>query len=199
MIFGSYEQDNNISNGKEDIEWIVLDVQGNRALLISKYALDCQQYNASKANVTWETCTLRNWLNSTFLYTAFTDKERAMITSVTVTADNNPSYSTNPGNSTTDQGFLLSVPEAKYYFRTDEARKCVPTLYAVAQGAWISDENDIGGRPTCWWLLRSPGENSGSVAGVSSAGTIGNSNYKATNEVESDDVSVRPALWITLQ
>lgn len=35
--FGSYEQDNDLSNGKEKIEWLVLDLQANEALLISKY------------------------------------------------------------------------------------------------------------------------------------------------------------------
>lgn len=37
--FGSYEQDNDTSNGKEDIEWLVLEVKDGKALLISKYAL----------------------------------------------------------------------------------------------------------------------------------------------------------------
>ncbi len=40
IYFGSYEQDNNLSNGKEEIEWIVLAKENRKALLISKYALD---------------------------------------------------------------------------------------------------------------------------------------------------------------
>ena len=42
VIFGSYEQDNDESNGTEDIEWLVLAREDNKALLISKYALDVQ-------------------------------------------------------------------------------------------------------------------------------------------------------------
>lgn len=40
--FGSYEQDNDTSNGKEPIEWIVLSVdeEQGRALLLSRYVLD---------------------------------------------------------------------------------------------------------------------------------------------------------------
>ena len=40
ITFGKYEQDNKTSNGKEDIEWIILDRQGDKVLLISRMALD---------------------------------------------------------------------------------------------------------------------------------------------------------------
>ena len=43
VIFGSYEQDYNISYGKEPTEWIVLDVQDGKAKS-SENALDCQSY-----------------------------------------------------------------------------------------------------------------------------------------------------------
>ena len=43
ITFGTYEQDNNTSNGKEAIEWTVLDKNGMSVLLISKQALDCQR------------------------------------------------------------------------------------------------------------------------------------------------------------
>ena len=71
VVFGQYEQDNDTSNGKEDVEWLVLDVQEDRALLISKYLLDCKPYNTTDDHVTWETCTLRKWLNDEFINTAF--------------------------------------------------------------------------------------------------------------------------------
>ena len=45
VTFGRYEQDNNLDNGPEEIDWIVLDIQGDKALLLSKYGLDAKQYN----------------------------------------------------------------------------------------------------------------------------------------------------------
>ncbi|MBP3696995.1 MAG: hypothetical protein J6J45_05560, partial [Clostridia bacterium] len=63
ITFGSYEQDNDLSNGKEPIEWLVLDKQDGKVLVISKYALDAKPYNDEYVDVTWETCTLRSWLN----------------------------------------------------------------------------------------------------------------------------------------
>jgi TolA-binding protein len=137
--FGSYEQDNNTSNGKESIEWQILEIQVNKILIISKYALDCQQYNTEQTDVTWENCTLRNWLNSTFINNAFSESEQSMIADTKVTADKNPNYSTNPGNDTTDKIFLLSRNEVNKYFTTDKSRKCVPTAYAIEQGAYTSD------------------------------------------------------------
>ena len=70
VYFGTYEQDNDTSNGKEDIEWLVLAKKGNRILVISDKALDRQPYNSSRTRVTWETCTLRKWLNNDFINAA---------------------------------------------------------------------------------------------------------------------------------
>ena len=184
--FGRYPQAS--KNENAPIEWLVLKIDGSRALLISKYALDCRQYNTSRANVTWETCTLRKWLNGTFMNAAFSESERAMIPSVTVSADKNPSYSTSPGNSTTDQVFLLSITEVNNYFSSDSARQCQGTAYCYAQGA---DKADNG---NCWWWLRSPGYFSTDAAGVYYDGSV----REYGNLVSSDKGAVRPALWIDL-
>lgn len=189
VFFGAYEQDNNTSNGKEDIEWLVLAKEGNKALVISKYALDCQQYNTSYTDVTWETCTLRKWLNNDFLGAAFSADEKSMIPTVTVSADKNPDYSTNPGNTTQDQVFLLSITEANKYFSSDSARQCKPTEYAVAGGAYVNSSNG-----NCWWWLRSPGGNLDSAARVGNGGGV----YEYGSDVDGGGIAVRPALWIDL-
>ena len=189
IFFGAYEQDNNTSNGKEDVEWLVLEIKDGKALVISKYALDCQQYNTSYTDVTWETCTLRKWLNSNFINSAFTADEKAMIPTVTVSADKNPIYSTKPGNATQDQVFLLSITEANKYFSSDSARQCKPTEYAVAGGAYVNSSNG-----NCWWWLRSPGYNQNRAAIVNYYGDV----YELGLIVDYDNNAVRPALWIDL-
>ena len=189
VFFGSYEQDNITSNGKEDIEWLVLAKEGNRALLISRYALGCQPYNTSRTDTTWETCSLRKWLNGTFINNAFTADEQNSIQRTTVTADKNPSYSTSPGNKTTDKVFLLSIAEANKYFDSNSARACSATAYAKAQGAYTNSDNG-----NCWWWLRSPGYNSHYVSRAYSIGSI---DYYGSN-VNFDYDAVRPVLWISL-
>lgn len=187
VFFGAYEQDNNTANGKEDIEWLVLEVKDGKALVISKYALDCKPYNTSYTDVTWETCTLRKWLNNDFLGAAFSAEEKAMIPTVMVSADNNPDYSTNPGNATQDQVFLLSVTEANKYFNSDSARQCEPTDFAVANGAYVNSNNG-----NCWWWLRSPGYRQNRAAPVNYDGYV----VEFGSYVYHDNSAVRPALWI---
>jgi len=188
VFFGAYEQDNNTSNGKEDVEWLVLEVKDGKALVISKYALDCKPYNTSYTDVTWETCTLRKWLSNDFLGSAFSTEEKAMIPTVAVSADKNPDYSTNPGNATQDQVFLLSITEFNKYFSSDSARQCKPTDYAVANGAWESASGN------CWWWLRSPGDTQIGAAAVYYDGDVSERGF----DVRNDRNAVRPALWIDL-
>ena len=113
VTFGHYEQDGDDANGPEPIEWIVLDTEDAVATLISRYGLDCKPYNDSHIDVTWETCTLRQWLNSEFIDAAFSSAEQAKLMTTTVKAEKNPSYDTNPGNDTQDRVFLMSVNEAE--------------------------------------------------------------------------------------
>ena len=193
--FGFYEQDNNTSNGKEEIGWKVIAVDGNKALIISEYALDCKPYYSTYTDTTWEESSLRSWLNNTFLNTAFGSKHQEMILDTNVSADENPEYSTNPGNATTDKVFLLSINEAEKYFTNDEARKCASTAYAKAQGAYTSDDyKTASGAATCWWWLRSPGDYQNYAARVRSVGDVDESG----DNVIYDIFAVRPALWIDL-
>ena len=196
VYFGTYEQDNDTSNGKENIEWLVLAKEKNRVLVISDKALDRQPYNSSYTEeVTWENCSLRKWLNGTFLNKAFSTEEQAQIQNTTVSADNNPQYSTNPGNATTDKVFLLSINEVEKYFNSDEARKCAPTAYAKAQGASTSDTfKTPSGAATCWWWLRSPGDDQSSAAYVYFGGNV----FELGNYVFSGLNAVRPAMWISI-
>ena len=187
--FGSYEQDNNKSNGQEDIEWLVLAKEGTKILVISKETLDCKPYNTSYTEVTWETCTLRKWLNNDFINAAFSSDERTMIPTVTVSADKNPDYSTNPGNATQDQVFLLSITEVNKYFSSDSARQCEPTDFAVANGVYVNSSNG-----NCWWWLRSPGYYQDNGARVDFFGNV----YEYGHYVNKDGNAVRPALWIDL-
>ena len=184
-IFGTYEQDNDTSNGAEDIEWIVLDKDGDRVLLISKFILDCQPYNTDRTEVTWETCSLRGWLNGTFMDTAFSEDEVRQIVTSDVSAETHPENNTDPGNDTRDQVFLLSLAEAETYFGSSEERTCEPTEYAIGKRVYTKDDH-------CDWWLRSPGYLRIRASYVNYDGSV---NYIG-NDVGYDRRGVRPALWI---
>ena len=187
--FGKYYQSNNTT--KEDIEWQVLAKEDNRALLISKYGLDCKKYDETNvSSVTWKTCTLRKWLNNDFINSAFTEEEKAYIPTVTVSADENPIYTTDPGYETEDEIFLLSIPEANKYFSNSTARQCKSTAYAKKNGA-----REYSGNGNCWWWLRSPGDTQLSVASVNIDGDVVSDGYGVYYAY----LAVRPALWVDLE
>ena len=198
ITFGSYEQDGDMSNGKEDVEWIILDIKGDKALVISKYVLDAQAYNAEYGDTTWETCSLRQWLNNEFISLAFSADELEKIQNTTVVAEDNEEYSVEAGNDTQDKIFLLSISEADKYFESDEARECKATQYAIDEGCWVNDYPDYYGNCDSWWL-RSPGMAPFVAASVECDGCISDGSIDGVGgHVGHDDYGVRPAMWIEL-
>ena len=83
VMFGQYEQDGNLDNGSEPIAWQVLDVKGGKALLMSRYALDCLPFHDEKTDAAWNQSALNAWLQADF-HAAFTDAEWAAIAPVTL-------------------------------------------------------------------------------------------------------------------
>ena len=186
IVFGAYEQDNDTSDGKEDIEWLVLAKEDNRILVLSDKALDCQPYNTAAISITWENGSLRKWMNSTFLDDAFSAEEQTRIQITNISADENPNYNTNSGNPTTDKIFLLSINEVKEYFDSDRARQCAPTEYAMA--------NKVQGTSECAWWLRSSGSSQRQAALIYGSGSI---HYYGIT-VEANFIGIRPAMWIDI-
>lgn len=111
--FGNYPQSDATGMTKDPIKWRVLSVDGDNAFLLADTNLDVQRYNDTYTSVTWETCTMRTWLNSTFLNKAFSASEQAAIKDTPVVNADNPEYGTEGGTDTTDKVYLLSISEAK--------------------------------------------------------------------------------------
>ena len=206
VCFGRYEQDNNSENGREAIEWIVLDVDGknNKALLLSRYGLRGKPYNTKSTDITWEKCTLRSWLNDTFFSSVFSGKEQAAILTTKVDNSSSQGYSdweAENGKNTQDKLFLLSYKEAKRYLDAELSinriilkSRVEPTAYAVAQGAFVSSKSQTeDGKAAGMWWLRSPGNFQVSAAYVNHNGLL---DYDTVDDTR---VTVRPALWIDLE
>ncbi|MBQ7220528.1 MAG: hypothetical protein IJS28_06065 [Synergistaceae bacterium] len=142
--FGKYYRD---SEELSPITWLVLYEDSDSLLLITKYCIDSIPYNETRATVTWEACTLRQWLNGEFLHTAFTSQEQEAISRSV---------------------FLLSLDDAVKYMPNDSDRRCSPTSYAISRGAYTNGEG------LCAWWTSSPGRTPTQAAYFSSYGTIGN-------------------------
>lgn len=188
ITFGAYEQDNKTANGKEQIEWRVLDKdQNGKMFVISRYALDCRHYHSSVQQVTWETSDIRKWLNSDFYGVAFTKEEKANIKAVTLENRDNADYNTDGGNDTKDKIFLLSIDEAKAYLPSTIERVCVATKYAESKGSQLENLTR-----SCRWWLRSPGSTLYNASFVKVDGFI----LQLGVPVGVEKRSVRPAMWI---
>lgn len=188
VTFGRYPQG---ANGEvRPIEWRVLDVREDKALLLKDKLLDCIRYNNEYEDVTWENCTQRKWMNNDFIQTAFSRDELSEITTAANDNRDNPEHGTKGGNTTQDKIFALSIDEAKKYFDTDSGRSAETTVFAERKGAYINnnDGNSV------WWL-RSPGHTGSYAAYVYHYGSISIDG----NSVCYNNVAVRPALWIKLQ
>ena len=203
--FGSYWQDNDLADGKELIEWTVLDIRDGKALLLSRYGIHVKPYNTEKKNTTWEKSSLRAWLNDEFLKTAFNEEEQAAILLTDVDNSASQGYSgweTKGGKNTKDRIFLLSCQEARRYLGVryykkkgsdqNMAARTRPTDYTYARGTFPNfDYHTEEGPWSAWWWLRSPGSNRKKAAYVDCDGSL------KTRSVEEAGL-VRPALWIDL-
>ena len=194
ILFGNFEQDNNLDDGKEEIAWLVLDKKDDRMLLLSLYGLDCLPYHSENKEVTWENCSLRKQLNGSFYKEAFTPKQQQRIIHAELIAHPNPDYNTDPGNDTKDHVFLLSVREAEQYLKSDKQRRCYPTTYAFAGGA-SGGTQKYGGNYTGAWFLRTPGQDATLAAYVATSGIVRHLGYA----VNSGFVTIRPAIWLSIK
>jgi len=154
VSFGNYPQ--NSKGMKKNIEWIVLEHNKNgEALLLSKYLLEAGPFNREQQNISWKDSSVRQWLNSSFINTAFTSEEQQLILQSEIknqaysyyfsaedavywtkllgedfTSAAGKDFNTSSSDRTRDKIFLLSAAEAeKYLNRENLAAR--PTDYAL--------------------------------------------------------------------
>ena len=173
----------------EPIKWRVLSINGDEAMLLSDKNIDGgKAYNESDTNVTWETCTIRSWLNGyngtsnrdgisytsvNFMDKAFSEKEQSAIKEKKIVTADNLYYDTDGGADTLDKICLPSIEEVMnplFGFPSDpeletRIRESINTEYAASQ-YWMDN-----GTPD-WWRLRSPGERASNVAYVRESGDV---------------------------
>ena len=91
-----------------DRDWRVLDKKDGKVLLLKDNAFGSTPFDEKGQNVTWESSSVRKWLNNDFLQESFTENERNSILETTVKNTPNATYKTLAGNNTKDKFFLLS-------------------------------------------------------------------------------------------
>lgn len=213
IYFGTYQQSSDGSGGynTDPVKWRVLSNADGQLFLLSDQNLDVFQYHTEQEVVTWETSTMRSWLNGygasenaggdngidytgdNFLNTAFSAKEQDAIAETAVVNDDNPDYDTEGGENTTDRIFLLSILDMynRNYFQKSV---CPSTNTAyVADGGKLDSGMFDAGEPD-WWWLRSPGFHQWQAAYIEYDG----SSVTDGNRVDHDRTAVRPAFKLNL-
>lgn len=209
IAFGRYEQDNDLDNGPEAIQWRVLDKKDGKLLVISDKSL----YESSFAYLgwqpvpqNWESSCARGWLNNYFMQTAFTPAEQARVVLTNVHTEPTEGSPIDPGPDTQDYMFLLSGQEASAYFPTAESRRTKTTAYALSRRSESIAHQGFDGDFEVWanvsfWLLRSPAQKPNWVYGAAYIydyttpyGELGDVWYHDGR----DTGDIRPAMWMDI-
>lgn len=181
FFLGRTEQDNNLSNGAEFIEWRVLSVEDGQILAITKYGLEYRAYSLTQAS--WDYSDLRNYLNSSLYLIVFDDYDRNYIVDVN-----------------DDYMFCLSVDEVYRFFSTTDwsDRICQATKYAKEQKGSLPDNSDTN----AWWLRTTGTSDKFAGAAVVRGNRPTKGAEGAVNEygysIIGDNVLVRPAIYVRI-
>ena len=186
VYFGNYAQKDTNHDGKvtdedekQPIKWRVLSVEEDgTALFLADKLLDMQPFDENGKN-SWEDCTLRTWLNSTFMNAAFTEAEQEAIAETELEMES--------GTTVTDNIYLLSLEEVsnpEYGFHPSSDFE---SNTRKAEGTDLSVFNNV------WWLRTLYNDNISWGCSIDSQG-------KKTGAIFATDTSlwIRPALHLKL-
>ena len=177
IFFGNYEQDGDLKNGTEPLEWYVLSSNYNYVLVLSKYILEKREFGSSYY---WGNSTIREWLNSDFYNETFSSNEKNKIQKMITSTK------------TEDNIFCLSAEEVRGFFVTDTSRVAYPTQRLLDDG--FKTDKDAGK----WWTRSiSTAADGKGVVPVEADGNVRSAGTVPYNDGSYTNIGVRPALVIS--
>lgn len=210
VVCGRLEQDNHFENGPEPLEWIVLDSDGEKSLLITKDVVVLYRYGYFTVQPRWNQSELRTWLDEVFAPSVFTEEERArLILTDTSGEKGEPGTGYYP-----DQVFILSEEEyGEYLSGTGYASASYSPLVEATLKARVEtikakkirrNPDDmvsryVEGGQTAWWLrttLEYVDPYNGGDGEIAAKIAVENGEIKSSDP--SGAAGVRPAMWISL-
>lgn len=186
----------------EPIKWRVLSINedGTDAFVMADEVIDLTHYyEDGSVEITWEKSDAREWLNNSFITTAFNEKEMSAIKETTVTTADNKWSGEAGGNDTNDKIYLPSIEEmleTSYGFSGDEKEGDTRRIA-------VTDFTEVGGTPKkpfagamVYWL-RSPGNKAGYPARVGSWGD-GEILTESMWDNAAQNLGIRPVMHVDL-
>lgn len=166
FTFGKYPQ--NSDGIEKPIEWIVIKVYKDEIMIISKLGLDCKKYHKCYKNITWNNCTLRQYLNNEFYDMAFDSYEKELVVKH-------------------NQDLVTILDEAEYAEFPSKYVTCKPTKYSIQKGVEVMG-NSVS------WIMRTGRSTSLYLPVVYFDG----SPKFGIGPVNSDGYAVRPIIYLKI-
>ncbi|MFR7761749.1 MAG: DUF6273 domain-containing protein [Eubacterium sp.] len=149
-----------------EYKWLILEKKQGKAFLVKSEPIPGYAYNDENISVTWEKSSLRKFLNSDFIDETFSESQKSKILETKISIPLNSQSKTKGGKETTDKLFMLNAEQANRY------------------------EEILSNYTRDWWLID---------AGISDNTAQFVSNGKVMDygyEVSSQNINIRPAMWI---
>lgn len=169
----------------EPIEWFILEDNGEKVLLLSKYVLTNKKYYDENDSIedlrveTWENSSLRKFLNSEFISSRFSKKEQKYILDTDIVNTIEYVDGKEQFGNTKDKVFLLNREEVeKYIYKrsdVDWGKETIPELMAYVKN----------GDSTAWWLR-----------GTKILWYVERNGKIFLESEEDSNYGVRPAMWV---
>lgn len=180
--FGRYEI-NPALIGDERVEWVILKIEGGKAMLVSKEGIESSAYNDKHEEVSWQDSDLYIYLNEYMYDRMFSENEKKYILE-----------NTNAGEYVS----LLTPYEAEELFGDNVGRELLASTYAFKKGVNVNTPSKINSwdykdyRASWWWLR---GESGITAPIVTPEGNI----ETDTKFVNKPNGAVRPVIWIDFE
>ena len=179
--YGVYEQDDDSSNGKEKIKWLVVAKNDESILVVSEKVLEYSSFHFNEIADGWSGCELRSWLNEEFLSLAFSDEEKRLILEKEITSFNRDGEQL----ISKDHLFVFSKQEIETLFNQDEDKVALPT---------ISVTNQIHLEYCSYWTRTFAQDYIDQIIIVNS-----NGDFESTNGDSLGSAGIRPVMWLSIE
>ena len=208
VVFGKYYD---YKDKATNLEWIVLDKEEDRALLLCKEVIDCKCFDDTNIETTYKNSTIRKWLNEEFYNEAFSNVEK---NNIIETNNTNINLQGNRDEDTIDKVFLLSLDEVQKYFGEldnidknngydnivhNNKAQAFPTTYAkevdnLGEKLFYSKAEGKDYNGACEWWLRTMNSDHKSTAIVYCNGYA--EGLEKEHLINYKNRGVRPAIWV---
>ena len=170
------------SNDGNPIEWIVLEKNGDKALLLSRLIIENEVYDTS-LTVSYSNSYIRNFVNTTMYNKYFNEKEKGMILDTTI-------------DNATNKMFILCKDEVLKYFGNKLKDNKKATTHITEQLKKTRTNITIANKPGAWydgnssyWLRDTVGNGNAMYLGYSGR-------LNLDGDIITINDGIRPAVWV---